>query len=70
MIDLCNELGADPWFCMPHKANARYVERFAGLVKSRLRPDLNVYVQWSNEVWNSQFPQPKYKALLDYQPRQ
>src|SRR5690606_11347464 len=26
MIDLCNELGADPWFCMPHLANDRYVE--------------------------------------------
>jgi hypothetical protein len=57
MIDLCNELGADPWFCMPHKANDRYVEKFAALVKSRLRKDLNVYVEWSNEVWNSQFPQ-------------
>ena len=57
MIDLCNQLGADPWFCMPHKANDRYVEKFAALVKSRLRKDLNVYVEWSNEVWNSQFPQ-------------
>lgn len=57
MIDLCNELGADPWFCMPHLANDRYVENFAKLVKQRLRPDLNVYVEWSNEVWNSQFSQ-------------
>lgn len=57
MIDLCNELGADPWFCMPHQANDRYVENFAKLVKKRLRKDLNVYVEWSNEVWNSQFPQ-------------
>ncbi len=57
MIDLCNELGADPWFCMPHQANDRYVQKFAELVKNRLRKDLNVYVEWSNEVWNSQFPQ-------------
>ena len=57
MIDLCNELGADPWFCMPHQANDRYVEKFAELVKNRLRKDLNVYVEWSNEIWNSQFPQ-------------
>ena len=60
MIDLCNELGADPWFCMPHEANDRYVENFARLVKQRLRPDLNVYVEWSNEVWNSQFPQHQW----------
>ncbi len=57
MVDLCNELGADPWFCMPHMANDRYVENFARVVKQRLRKDLNVYVEWSNEVWNSQFPQ-------------
>ena len=60
MIDLCNELGADPWFCMPHLANDRYVENFAKLVKQRLRKDLNVYVEWSNEIWNSQFPQHRW----------
>ncbi len=66
MIDLCNELGADPWFCMPHKANDRYVENFAALVKKRLRKDLNVYIEWSNEVWNSQFPQHDWvKARSD-----
>lgn len=57
MIELCNELGADPWFCMPHKADDGYVARFAAQVKEQLRPDLNVYVEWSNEVWNAQFPQ-------------
>jgi len=66
MIDLCNELGADPWFCMPHKANARYVQQFASLVKRRLKPGLNVYVEWSNEVWNSQFAQHNWiKARSD-----
>ncbi len=57
MIELCNELGADPWFCMPHQADDAYVFSFAKQVKEQLRPDLNVYVEWSNEVWNSQFPQ-------------
>jgi hypothetical protein len=57
MIELCNELGADPWFCMPHQADDGYVRQFAAQVKAQLRPDLNVYVEWSNEVWNSQFPQ-------------
>jgi len=57
MIALCNELGADPWFCMPHNADDAYVFSFASQVRQQLRPDLNVYVEWSNEVWNSQFPQ-------------
>lgn len=60
MIELCNELGADPWFCMPHMADDAYVHSFAKQVKLRLRPDLNVYIEWSNEVWNSQFPQHKW----------
>lgn len=60
MIELCNELGADPWFCMPHNADDAYIHSFAQQVKLRLRPDLNVYVEWSNEVWNSQFPQHKW----------
>ncbi|MEZ6191615.1 MAG: hypothetical protein R3C45_10040 [Phycisphaerales bacterium] len=60
MIELCNELGADPWFCMPHLADDAYVYAFARQVRMRLRPDLNVYVEWSNEVWNSQFPQHKW----------
>ena len=66
MIELCNELGADPWFCMPHKADDGYVFRFASQVKEQLRPDLNVYIEWSNEVWNSQFPQHDWvKARAD-----
>ncbi len=60
MIELCNELGADPWFCMPHTADDAYVYSFAKQVKQQLRPDLNVYVEWSNEVWNSQFKQHKW----------
>jgi len=60
MIELCNELGADPWFCMPHLADDAYVHAFARQVRMRLRPDLKVYVEWSNEVWNSHFPQHKW----------
>ena len=60
MIALCNQLGADPWFCMPHKASDDYVRNFAKLVKQQLRPDLKVYIEWSNEVWNTQFPQHRW----------
>ena len=27
MIELCNRLGANPWFCMPHRADDDYVRR-------------------------------------------
>lgn len=60
MIDLANRLKADPWFCMPHLADDDYVSNFAQLVKAKLDPSLKVYVEYSNEVWNGQFPQSRY----------
>lgn len=60
MIDLCNRQQADAWFCMPHLADDDYVRRFAQLVKERLDPKLRVYIEYSNEVWNSQFAQTRY----------
>ena len=57
MIDLCNELNADPWFCMPHQADDEYVRRFAFKTLDKLDPELNVYIEYSNEVWNPQFQQ-------------
>ena len=60
MIDLCNRLKADAWFCMPHLADDNYVRNFAGMVKRKLDPGRKVYVEYSNEVWNSMFPQTRY----------
>ncbi len=55
MIELCNELDADPWFCMPHTASVSYIQAFASKVKNQLEPERKVYLEWSNEVWNSRF---------------
>ena len=60
MIDLCNRLGLNPWFCMPHLATDDYVRRFAEQVKRDLKPDLKVYIEYSNEIWNSMFAQTRY----------
>ncbi len=57
MIDLCNRQHADAWFCMPHLADDEYVRNFAQMVKQRLDPQLKVYVEYSNEVWNGMFEQ-------------
>lgn len=63
MVDLCNELDADPWFCMSHLFDDTYVANFAALVSSRLEPERTVYVEHSNEVWNSIFEQFDYANL-------
>lgn len=60
MVDLCNRLKMNPWFCLPHLATDDYVRQFARLVKGRLDPALTVYVEYSNEIWNGMFAQTKY----------
>ena len=57
MVQLANEIGADPWFNMPHLADDAYVTAFATLVHDTLDPRLVAYVEYSNEVWNFIFPQ-------------
>ncbi len=60
LIDLANRLNTDPWFCIPHLADDDYVRNFAQMVKNRLNPDLKIYIEYSNEVWNGQFKQHHY----------
>ena len=57
MIDLCNTLRCDGWFNIPHQADNEYVQHMAELLQERLNPSLKAYIEYSNEVWNSQFEQ-------------
>ena len=60
MVNLANTLHADPWFTLPHTATNDYVRRFATVVRKRLAPSLVPHVEYTNEAWNSVFPQSKY----------
>ncbi len=62
MIALANTTGKDPWFTIPHAADDDYVRRFAQTVKSSLSPELKIYLEYSNEVWNPDYPQFDYAA--------
>ncbi len=62
LCDLANRLQCDAWFCMPHQADDNYVEEFAKLVQQHLRAPAKAYLEYSNEVWNSQFAQHRYAA--------
>jgi hypothetical protein len=57
MIALANLVGAHPWFTLPHRSDEAYARSFAQLVRQKLDPALGVYVEHSNEVWNSMFSQ-------------
>jgi hypothetical protein len=60
MVELCNELRSDPWFCIPHTADDEYVRRFATLVRDSLHHGARVYVEFSNETWNTDFVAGKH----------
>jgi hypothetical protein len=64
MVELCNRLGAHPWFTIPHQTDDAYVNAFAQTVKAKLNPALRVYVEHSNEVWNPMFTQQQYAAQM------
>lgn len=57
MVELANEVGADPWFTLPHLVDDDYIRRFATYVRDHLDTNLKAYVEYSNEVWNWQFEQ-------------
>ena len=59
-VQLANAVDADPWLCIPHKADDDFVRQFAALVKKQLNPKRKVYVEYSNETWNTIFDQAKY----------
>ncbi|NLW88902.1 MAG: hypothetical protein GXY43_04160 [Clostridiaceae bacterium] len=63
MIELANTLHKDIWVCIPHKANDEYISGMAKLFGDGLDPELTLYVEYSNEVWNWMFDQAHY--LLD-----
>ncbi len=52
LIELCNETKKNCWVSMPHMADDNYVKQFAAKLKDTLNPNLKVYIEYSNEVWN------------------
>jgi len=56
-IELANLTGKDPWINVPDQATDDYVANLARLFYEKLSPSRNLYIEWSNEVWNDLFPQ-------------
>lgn len=67
MIKLANILNVDPWFNIPHNADNSYIYNFSQMVKQRLKPNLRVYIEYTNEAWNSIFvPQAEHMKQTGY----
>lgn len=55
IIELANTTGKDIWINVPFGADANYWTQLATLLKATLKPGIHVYVEYSNELWNSGF---------------
>jgi len=62
VIELANLVNIDPWINIPVSATPDYIEELAKMFKENLNPELNIYVESSNEVWNTApaFQQSQY----------
>lgn len=57
VVELANELGANPWVNIPHLAEDALIRFYAETLRDRLDPGLVAHVEFSNEVWNWGFTQ-------------
>jgi hypothetical protein len=64
VIWLSNLAHIDPWINIPIHASDDYITQLATLFKNNLDSDRNVYVEWSNEVWNGLFWQAAYNSQM------
>lgn len=61
IIDVANDMNAQPWICIPHDANDDCIRRMVSLVISRAKR--RPIFEYSNEIWNGQFRQFGYCML-------
>jgi fibronectin type 3 domain-containing protein len=57
ICQLCNEVQMDLWLCVPVAADDNYLAQLAQCIYNNLDANLNVYLEYSNEVWNWGFNQ-------------
>lgn len=66
-VELANQVGADPWFNIPHNASDDYILNYAKYVYAKLDPKLKPHIEYSNEVWNTGFWGAHYVQAKGYE---
>lgn len=59
VVELARFAGKDLWINVPGKADDDYVRSLATMLRDRLPAETTLYVEYSNEVWNSMFSQTR-----------
>ncbi len=62
LIELSNALQKDLWVNVPHQASDDFITQFARLLRDNVDPNLKIYLEYSNEVWNEIFTQNTYAS--------
>ncbi len=62
LFSFANKTGHNVWLTAPTWASDDYFVQLAQLAASMLDPDLHLYLEYSNEVWNTVFDQAAYVA--------
>jgi len=60
MVELGNLLHKDIWLTVPHTVSDAYAIEMARFFHDNLNEDLRVYLEFSNEVWNTMFSQSRW----------
>jgi len=60
IFELCNAAGADCWVNVPHNATGDFVTQLATLAHQMLGSSQQLYIEYSNEVWNGDYAQFQY----------
>jgi hypothetical protein len=66
-IHMANQLQAEPWLNIPVRVDDNYLRQYALLVKNQLAPNLTLYLEYGNEIWNNAYP---YNFDADYAAQQ
>lgn len=64
IVALANAAQRDLWINVPLYATDDYITALATLIHDQLAPGLNLYVEWSNEVWNWAFSQSHWNLAI------
>jgi hypothetical protein len=60
IVKIHNETQTDMWLCIPHLATDAWVQEVATHLYTNLDSGIRVYLEYSNECWNTQFDQAHY----------
>lgn len=62
IANITRRTGRNIWFNVPHLASNDYVTKLANYLYANVSSNRLIYIEYSNEVWNTFFAQGKYAA--------